>query len=271
MATHALRGSIVLAPRIIPEGYRRWNRQHGAPFGHPPPPRTLTKALPSKLLTRFRGPFSIQRNNTIRKFEYPWAYEVAEIKPGQNVLEVGGGLSGLQFVFEKAGAHVVNVDPGMAAEGIGWHCDAASMARLNRIFGTKVDLRNGEIGDAALAPSSFDVAVSISVLEHLTDRDLRDVMTGVFNALRPGGLFVITLDLFLEVEPFTHRKDCAFGRNVNVQNLIGVAPFVLEYGNREELHGFEQFVPENVIANLSRYLIGEYPALAQCLTLRKPS
>ena len=226
--------------------------------------------LPSGLRTRMEGPFSIQSNNTIREFEYPWAFEMVNCAPGSKVLEVGGGLSGMQFVLERGGAHVVNVDPGMAAAGIGWPCDNTSMSRLNRLFGPHVELRNTTIDRAELEPGSFDAALSVSVLEHLTDGDFRAVMGHVFDALRPGGIFVITLDLFLEVQPFTKRESCRYGRNINVYELIRIAPFVLDRGREEELYGFGAFSAENVLANLSQYYVGAYPALAQCLVLRKP-
>jgi SAM-dependent methyltransferase len=259
----------MLAPRQVPEPFRRWNASHGAPHGRSLPYR-LTRILPETFVARLQGPFSIQANNTIREFEYPWVYETASLRPGAKVLEIGGGLSGLQFVIERSGAHVVNVDPGMAAAGIGWPCDAASMERLNRLFGARVDLRNTTIDRADLAPNSFDAAISVSVLEHLPDDDLRHVMARVYEVLRPGGVFVITLDLFLEVEPFTRRRECKYGRNINVRELIGMAPFVLEQGRKDELYGFDAFDAEAVLSNLSRYYVGAYPALAQCLTLRKP-
>lgn len=260
----------MLAPRPIPEPYRSWNQAYGAPHGHDRP-RWLTRLLPGTTVTRLQGPFSIQPNNTIREFEYPWAYETLSPRPGMKVLEIGGGLSGLQFVIERAGAHVVNVDPGMAAAGIGWPCDATTMGRLNGLFGTRVDLRNTVIEQADLEPGSFDAAVSVSVLEHLTDADLGEVMPRVFEALRPGGRFVITLDLFLEVEPFTSKKKCRFGRNIDVRKLVEMAPFVLENGRKEELYGYPEFSAEMVLSELSRHYLGAYPALAQCLTLRKPS
>ncbi len=262
----------MLAPRQLPETHRKWNIEQGAPHGHPfPGPWRLERMLPKRLVTRYKGPFSLQPNNTIRAFEYPWAYHAIPVRPGLDVLEIGGGLSGLQFALDRAGARVVNVDPGMAASGMGWPCDTETTRILNRLFGTRVELRNMAISEAGLRPRSFDVAVSISVLEHLTDQELHDVMIRTFDALRPGGLFVITLDLFPEVEPFTRRKECRYGRNINVRDLIAIAPFALEQGDRSVLCGFDEFDPQRILSRLSEYLMGEfYPALAQCLILRKP-
>ena len=58
------------------------------------------------------GPFAWQSNNSIRKFEYPWAYHTIRRQGSHlRVLEVGGGLSGLQFVLAAEGDEVINLDP----------------------------------------------------------------------------------------------------------------------------------------------------------------
>ena len=175
--------------------YRRWNRQHGAPLGRwGGRSRRLRPLLPDSLYLRCGGAFSVQSSNPTREFEYPWAFEVAQLRPRMRVLEVGGGLGGFQFVLDKAGCTVVNVDPGMA--GLAWSCDQRSMRIMNRAFRTHVELRNCVIGEAGLEGGSYDRAFSISVLEHLSEQEARDVMDHVFACLRPGGFFVLTVDLF---------------------------------------------------------------------------
>jgi hypothetical protein len=70
----------MLAPKKLPEMYQRWNAAHGAPHGHPIRFGRLRKRwLPDSWL-RGQGPFSVQPNNTIRAFEYPWAFDVAKIQ-----------------------------------------------------------------------------------------------------------------------------------------------------------------------------------------------
>src|SRR6187551_2265625 len=99
----------MIARRELPEQYRQWNRKYGAPFGNWPAWRSSPFAkAPLWLSSRLLGPFSTQTNNTFRAFEYPWAYHAASLEPGQRVLEIGGGLSGFQFVLSRMGCHVVN-------------------------------------------------------------------------------------------------------------------------------------------------------------------
>ena len=270
----------MIAQKVYPKKYDRWNRQSSAPFGRLKWKTSYWKfisqwirlQIPYRYRAAILGPFSIQPNSTTRRFEYPWCFYEAGIQPGDHVLEIGGGLAGFQFVLNRNGCSVVNVDPGLDASGVGWFCDHETMARLNKTFGTSVRLENTTIDKADLKSASFDTAFAISVLEHLTPRDLRDVMTHVYRALKPSGRFIITLDLFLDLKPFTQKSANKFGTNINASDLIGLAPFVVEKGNRDELLGFPGFSVERVSENLDNYLIGEgYPVLIQCLVLRKSS
>jgi SAM-dependent methyltransferase len=261
----------VIATRKLPQHYREWNERVGAPFGRNVRlPRPILRRISSRLRARLTGPFAFQPNNTTRVFEYPWAYFAADIRPGQSILEIGGSLSGFQFALAQQGASVVNVDPGLAAEGRGWLCDMHNMSRLNRYFGTDVQLRNTTVDHANLEADHYDRAFAISVLEHLPRHEAIAAVEAVYRSLKPGGLFVLTIDLFLNLEPFTTRVENEFGRNVDVGALVGGAPFTVYAGEPSELNGFPAFDPDRVQSHLEDYLLGTYPALAQCLVLRRP-
>jgi SAM-dependent methyltransferase len=262
----------MIAPSWIPSEYRDWNWSQGAPNGHGLhlTPKEQKRLSPERIW-RLKGPFGGQGNNSIREFEYPWCFHAAKLEPGMDVLEVGGSLAGFQFVLDSFGCHVVNVDPGMEAAGVGWPCDMATMRKLNRWFKTHVELRNTTIDRAELEAGRFDRAFSISVIEHLTPRDMRQVMRHVFRCLKPGGLFIFTTDLFLNLQPFTSRKSNQYGRNQNVRALVESEDWEMITGKRDELFGFDQFDADRVQSRLEKYLIGQYyPALAQCVVLRKP-
>jgi SAM-dependent methyltransferase len=231
----------------------------------------VKRVTPWSMQLRRMGPFAIQPNSDTRTLEYPWAFHAAPLRAGLRVLEIGGGLSGFQFALARHGCDVVNVDPGLRAAGLGWKCDGESVARFNRMFGTAVELRNTVITEANLAPESFDRAYSISVLEHLPEQDLRDAMTHAYRCLKPGGLFVVTVDLFLNIAPFTSRSANEFGTNVDVKALVELAPFELVEGRRDELCGYPEFSCDAILGRLESYFCGDYPALVQCLVLRKPN
>lgn len=260
----------MIAPRAIPVEYLRWNKRYGAPYGRRYiAARLVSRLVSSGLATKIKGPFSIQPNNTTRHFEYPWAFEAANLQPGHRVLEIGGGLSGFQFVLEKYGCKVVNVDPGLESSGIGWPCTSESIGRLNRLFGTSVELRNTTMAQASLMPDSFDRVFAISVLEHLSDEDISSSVQVAAQALKPGGIFVITVDLFLDLAPFTSRTYNQYGRNVNIKWIVNQTSLVMEQGNPAQLNGFSEFDSEEIESRLEEYFVGEYPALVQCLVLRK--
>ena len=262
----------MIAPKHLPAEFAHWNRLVGAPHGRKAGlPRRLLRYMPEQFRARLRGPFSYQPNNVTREYEYPWAYHAAALEPGMRVLEIGGGLSGLQFVIARSGCSVVNIDPGMQAEGRGWPCDASSIAKLNRAFGTDVELLNVGIESAPLEAGTYDRAFSVSVLEHLPTHTLAAAMRKVYDALKPGGLFVLTVDLFVNLAPFTSRTSNEYGRNVDVRDLISSAPFELVAGRPEELNGFDTFDPVRILSHLETYFVGTYPAMAQCFVLRRPA
>ena len=192
------------------------------------------------------------------------------MRPSLRVLDIGGSLAGLQFVLDREGCEVVNVDPGEDSRGRGWPVRPETFERLNRAFGTQVTLRNCFVEQAKLEDASFDRAVSISVLEHVPEHDLESILNHVRRALKPGGLFVVTLDLFLDVEPFAPAKSNIFGHNIDARWLVETSGLELVSGNRAELHGFPEFEPERIRAR-DDLLVGRYPAMVQAMVLRKPA
>lgn len=261
----------MLAPTQLPQHYLDWNQIHGAPFGRKLSlPNWKKRFASAEGINRLKGPFAIQPNNSTREFEYPWAFEVGKLSPGMSVLEIGGGLAGFQFVLNSFGCRVVNVDPGMAAEGVGWPCDQASMEKLNKRFNSNVELRNTTIENADLPENHFDRAFSISVIEHLPRTNIENVMRHVHRSLKSGGLFILTVDLFLNLHPFCSRTVNEHGQNQDVRWMCESANWEVLVGTSSELYGFKEFDKDIIQSNLEQYLIGRpYPTLVQCVVLRK--
>lgn len=260
----------MLAQAGIPANYRDWNRRWKAPFGSP-----LAKVVPLSArmwpgLANVVGPFAYQPNNDTRAFEYPWAFEALSPRPGLRVLEIGGGLSGFQFVLDHAGCKVVNVDPGEAARGRGWRVGPTLMGKLNRRFQAGIDLRNCFVDEANLADESFDAVVSISTIEHIPEADLVEVLKTIRRVLTPGGRFVATVDLFLDLAPFTKKQTNEWGSNVSIQWLVETSGLQLVEGKPEELFGFPEFDAERVRSRIPSYLVGNgHPAMVQAFVLEK--
>jgi SAM-dependent methyltransferase len=211
------------------------------------------------------GPFCWQSNNSIRVFEYPWAYHAIRRRGSQlRVLEVGGGLSGLQFVLAAEGDYVLNVDPGQ--NDLGWKYDGDLHQRLCRALKAPVQLFPKKIDSLEAPPHSFDVVLSVSALEHFPDADLAMLAGAMRRLLKPDGIVVMTIDLFLDLQPFSEREENEWGRNLDVREFLNMSGLRLDDGNPAELLGFPEFNPAQIMGNLATYAIGGgYPALSQCV------
>ena len=167
------------------------------------------------------GLFSLQPNNSTRQFEYPWAFYVAPFSRDLHVLEIGGGMSGLQFALAQAGAVLSNVDP-FRDYGHGPYDAEPSLVhgKLNRYFRRNVTRYPCTLAEAKLASASFDRISCISTIEHLEWQELCRTVKAAFSLLREGGLFVSTIDLCLNLVSFTRRERNEFGVNVPVRELI---------------------------------------------------
>jgi SAM-dependent methyltransferase len=265
----------VLAPRDLPAQFEAWNRQQKldrslGTFGVTLRRAGIDRALALQPgVARRCGPFLWQSNNLTRLFEYPWAYHtVAALDRKLRIVEIGGALSGMQWVLARDGHEVINIDPGLSAAGKGWNVDPRLHRRLSRAFGGKVSLRLTTIGDADIPDDSVDVLLSISTLEHLTREEIAEFCRHASRVMRSDGLAVITVDLYLDLTPFTGERSNAYGRNVDVRGLLDDAGLELMVGEPSELLGFPGFKPDVIRANADKYLRGPWPAFAQCLAAR---
>jgi 2-polyprenyl-3-methyl-5-hydroxy-6-metoxy-1,4-benzoquinol methylase len=264
----------VIAPADIPADFEEWNRNWHAPHGRALPSWWTTVRLPRRMTMRRRGPFAFQPNSGTRRFEYPWAFAQVAVGAGHTVVDVGGALSGFQFALASTGARVVNVDPfvdyGTAGEYTDRHPFEA-ISKLNAAFGTNVELRRAALPAAGLEAASVDVVYCISTLEHLPASDAEETMRHVTKVLRPGGRCVLTVDLFLDLAPFTSRQTNRWGANLDVRALVEGSGLDVAAGRTDELLGFPGFDADRIQCDLGTYLIGDYPGLAQCVTLTKPA
>jgi SAM-dependent methyltransferase len=212
----------------------------------------------------------VQPNSETRRFEYPWAFDrLSQLIGGKNILEIGGGLSGFQWVLARSGYAVTNVDPGLAAKGRGWMVTPNKHRALSRLFRAPVHLIPTVIEDAGLPDRSFDAIVCVSTLEHLTKADIEGVSSVIGRLLKPNGIIVLTVDLFLDVYPFASSRANQWGTNWEIGAFLQDSGLELVEGVRHELYGFPEFDPNDVRTRLGSFLCGAGgTALAQCLVAR---
>ncbi len=263
----------MIGRRPLPAAYIEWNQTWGAPEGHPGalslPPRTRFAQPMAEM-----GPFAFQVAGGTHAFEYPWAYFSAAAGAGTRLLDVAGGLGGLQFVFALDGCRVVNVDwagarPTTAVSP--WSAREPELhARLNAVFGTDVRLVRTPLPRAGLPPGSFDRAVCLSVFDGLAAAAGRELLGHVTRLLAPGGLLLVTAGLCFDLKPFGVLARNGFGGNVDLRRLLDGLGLDLVRGDPGELHGFPGFDRGRIAGRAGELFMSQYhPRAIQTMVLRK--
>ena len=258
----------MIGRRTLPLEFVAWNRTWRAPEGGSGVRSLLARRLvPFALRPRVLGPFSCQWSNETRIFEYPWAFHAAPVA-SRDVVDLGAGTAGFQFALSLSGSRVVAVDP-VLDDGERGGVDLAQHRRISRLLHAPVDLRIATLRDAGLAPASVDTVYCISTLEHLPTSEALELVGCAASLLRPGGSLVLTVDLFLNLAPFSHRVRNEHGWNHDIRALVDASGLQLAQGDRSELHGFDEFDHRCILGRLEEYLVGSYPAVAQALVLTR--
>jgi SAM-dependent methyltransferase len=261
----------MFASTPLSEGYKAWNTLWGAPAGHPNSDRILNlDRLQMLEKIRLAGPFAFQHNNSTRLFEYPWAYDQIDHSRPASIADVGAGLTGMQFVLSREGHVVYSVDPGHASTSYKWGSLDVDMNQMNSAFHSSVRPLGLPLEEADFVEGSLDYVMCLSTIEHLSEEAAVRLMKAAAHVLRPGGRMVCTVDLFLNLEPWTSRTENRWGSNLNVAKLLQAEPkLVLAVGERSQLFGFPEFDKQQVLERLADYLIGDYPCLSQCFVLER--
>lgn len=262
---------IMLARRKLPDQYATWNRVWGAPYGRrwPSAGTPLQKLDNFSAVQRIRGPFAFQDNSSTRAYEFPWAYhQVTDLGPSR-IVEIGGALSGLQFVLAKDGHEVHNVDPFFDYGSGNYDVDpVAEHASLNRAFGTNVILHKSTLPEADL-DGQFSAVICVSTLEHLPPESIEATLSTVKKLMAPGGRVILTLDLFLNLAPFCDRTTNVWGSNSSVAWIEDLLGYEMIAGERAELYGYEEFSTEDILSRLDEFAFNVgYPQMAQLVTFR---
>jgi SAM-dependent methyltransferase len=117
-----------------------------------------------------------------------WAKEVeghvlpavlADVDLGDNTLEIGPGYGAFLRVL-------VDMTPKLTAVEI----DTPMAERLQRLYGDRARIINGDGTDTGLPANEFSSVVSFTMLHHVPTAELQDrLFAEAFRVLRPGGVF----------------------------------------------------------------------------------
>jgi 2-polyprenyl-3-methyl-5-hydroxy-6-metoxy-1,4-benzoquinol methylase len=262
----------MLAHRYLSAEFEAWNRKWGAPYGYPNAENIRYRDdIPFIHKARLAGPFAFQANNTTRYYEYPWVYDQIDHSSSKTIVDVGAGVTGLQFVLSKIGHRVYCVDPGLASpDQYGWGSQLVTHQDLNSAFHTDVARIPTLLEDCGLQHGTIDVVTCVSTLEHVPFEGSVSMLKAAGDLLKPGGRFIATIDLFLDLEPFTKRTGNKWGTNLDLGKLFETDNrFKLVVGEPSELYGCEGFDPDRILERCAEFYIGEYPLFAQCFVLER--
>jgi SAM-dependent methyltransferase len=177
-----------------------------------------------------------------------------------------GALSGFQFTPARAGCEVHNVDP-FLDYGTGDYESGPQrrLAQLNRAFKTDVRLHKASLPEADV-DGLFDVVCSVSTLEHVPAEVLTETLHVARRLLKPDGRIVLTVDLFLNLQPFCSREGNQWGTNVSPKWIADTLEMGLVEGCPDEFFGFEEFSIDDILVRLEDFAVNtEYPQMAQLM------
>lgn len=257
----------MLARRIIPPGYVEFNSHESAPWGHPYR-ADVGRRIGShhRLGVKVGGLYAWQPNSETRVYEYPWVHDqITQHGSRLTIIDVGASVAGLQYTLARDGHNVHAVDPGLAAEGRGWKLDARLHRRIADVHNAPVRLHVVPLQDVAIPDAYADVILSVSTIEHFSAEDIDAFAHAARRILKPHGKFILTIDLFLDLYPFTRRENNQWGTNVNVAVLLEKLDAELIVGEPAELFGFSEFDPGVIQSRLEKYSLSHMGSMAQCL------
>jgi ubiquinone/menaquinone biosynthesis C-methylase UbiE len=148
--------------------------------------------------------------------------EMAKIKPGDKVLDVGCGTGNLTLTAKRyAGASG-------SAYGIDASPEMIDVAREKaKRSGSEAVFEVGLIEKIAYPDATFDVVISRLVIHHLPDDLKRQGFAEILRVLKPGGLFFLA-DFNPPANPvLSHVASALVGHRMMMQSNVWVIPPML--------------------------------------------
>jgi ubiquinone/menaquinone biosynthesis C-methylase UbiE len=158
--------------------------------------------------------------------------ELAKIKPGDKVLDVGCGTGNLTLTAKTvagASGSVYGIDPSP---------EMIDVARKKaRRIGSEAVFDIGVVEKIAFPEATFDVVISRLVIHHLPGDLKRQGFAEIFRVLKPGGLFLLA-DFNPPANPIlNHVTSALVGPQMMQSNVQGIPPMLAEAGFVEVASG----------------------------------
>jgi len=153
--------------------------------------------------------------------------EMADVKPGESVLDVGCGTGSLALAAKAA------VGPEGSVRGIDASPEMIEQARRKAAkAGAKADFRVALIEELPFGEGEFDLVLSSFMLHHLPDDVKRKGLAEVRRVLKPGGRF-LAVDFGSTSQSVGGHLLSIFGHSHGQASLEALAPAMGEAGFTE--------------------------------------
>lgn len=140
--------------------------------------------------------------------------EMADIKPGDRVLDIGCGTGNLTLTARS------QVGPSGSVTGIDASPEMIDMARKNALrTGLPAHFEVGLIENIPYPPASFDVVINRLMIHHLPDDLKRRGLAEILRVLRPGGTLFIA-DFRAPTDSLLGRLALVFSRHRMMQTDV---------------------------------------------------
>jgi ADP-heptose:LPS heptosyltransferase/ubiquinone/menaquinone biosynthesis C-methylase UbiE len=124
---------------------------------------------------------------------WEYLYIVEQIKDESNcrkIIDVGSGRGALQVYLSASGWDVTSVDLGFSEHS---HDGRDYRHSFLETYGDRINFKFASIFNLPFPDDSFDAIVSVSVIEHLKNKEF--ALYELLRVLKPGGTLVLTFDI----------------------------------------------------------------------------
>jgi len=128
-------------------------------------------------------------NETMGEVIPPWmvkALSLANLKPSDQVLDLGSGRGEVLYNVAKVGCTAIGIDYAFTAVKISQDIKAKAAQE-----GHPFEVIQGDARQLPFEHNYFDVVFMLDVVEHLSQKDLKEVLIQVRKCLNPSGRLII--------------------------------------------------------------------------------
>jgi len=162
------------------------------------------------------------------------AVNLAQVKSGENVLDVGGGRGEISILCASKGAKVTTIDYSPAAVAL-----TKSKIKHYPLFKNRISAQIMDAKTLKYKDGSFDKIFLLEVIEHLNTKETSQVLNEILRVLKPEGILIIStspnkllMDLLLSITKlFLGNKQWKSRKyHINEQSFFSLKKLFKNYG-----------------------------------------